>query len=152
MFQSAHEAYFESRVLSADPLELVRMLYRAATNAVQDARHHLAAGEICRRSRCISRACGILTELMSSVDRERGGEIAQQLVLLYDYMQRRLVDANIRQADEPLAEVLGLLLTLEEGWAAIAKPAEMEPPAAKAWAHQVADELTTLSAGSSWSL
>ena len=50
MYESRHDAYLESRVLSADPLELVRLLYQGATGAVQDARRFLAQGEIVQRS------------------------------------------------------------------------------------------------------
>ncbi len=119
MWQNAHDAYVESRVFSADGIELIRLLYQACTSAVRDARRHLENREIAERSRCITRAWEILAELVHSLDRERGGEIAVRLGGLYDYMQRRLLEANIQQADAPLAEVLGLLTTLSEGWDAI---------------------------------
>jgi flagellar secretion chaperone FliS len=119
MWQNAHDAYVESRVLSADGLELVRLLYQACTSRVRDARRHLEAGEIRARSQSISKAWEILAELVHSLDRERGGEIAVRLADLYDYMQRRLIEANFQQADGPLAEVLGLLSTLSEAWEGI---------------------------------
>ena len=50
------------------------------------------------------------------MDRERGGEIAGNLIELYYYMQRRLLEANIQQTDNPLAEVDKLLRTVLEGW------------------------------------
>lgn len=131
MYANASNAYLETRVLSADPLELVRLLYYAATSAVRDARRQLEEGAILARSRSVTKACGILTELLSVLDRERGGEIARRLAELYDYMQRRLLEANSRQADAPLAEVLGLLSTLLDAWEGIredAKPvAEVVP-------------------------
>jgi flagellar protein FliS len=83
---------------------------------VREARRHLAKGEIRERSRSISRASGILVELAATLDHRRGGEIALQLARLYDYMLRRLNEANLRQADEPLGEVLALLATLTEAW------------------------------------
>jgi len=133
MWHTAHEAYRQSSTLSADPLELVRMLYRGAVNSVRDARRHLANQEIRERASAISKACEILLELTGSLDFERGGEIAQRLAALYDYMVRRLTEANFRQSDEPLAEVLGLLATLLEGWDAISSQGEeaTEPP--RAW-------------------
>src|ERR1039458_5604100 len=51
MWQNAHDAYLESRVLSADPLELVHLLYEAAIEAVREARRYLAAGETAVRGR-----------------------------------------------------------------------------------------------------
>ncbi len=119
MSHNGHDAYREGRILSADPLELVRLLYQGCHEAVREARRHLAAGDIAARSHAISSACEILTELSVSLDRERGGQISERLALLYDYMQRRLLDANLQQADEPLVEVLGLLMTLGEAWAGV---------------------------------
>ena len=63
MWQNAHDAYMESRVLSADPLELVHLLYQACTKSVREARHHLAEGDIAARCQCISKAHQILVEL-----------------------------------------------------------------------------------------
>src|SRR5262245_26237440 len=116
MSHHAHDAYLESRILSADPVELTRLLFQACAGSVRDAGRHLHAGEIRQRSNAISKACEILFELEHSLDFTRGGEISRKLGQLYDYMQRRLIDANCRQADEPLAEVLRLLATIAEGW------------------------------------
>ncbi|MGD0499352.1 MAG: flagellar export chaperone FliS [Bryobacteraceae bacterium] len=116
MYSSANDAYLESRVLSADPVELVRLLYQAAADAVRNARRQLAAGDIAARSRAISKASAIVIELAASLDHERGEGIAFRLAQLYDYIERRLIQANIQQDDAPLAEVLGLLATLSEAW------------------------------------
>jgi flagellar protein FliS len=126
MWHNAHNAYLESRVLSAGPIELVRLLYQAATDALREARRHLEAGQVRERSRAISKGSEVLLELMAALDFERGGEIAQRLAQLYDYMLRRLTEANFKQTDAPLAEVLGLLTTLDEGWAAIGQTPQPE--------------------------
>jgi len=110
------DAYLESQVLTADPMELVRLLYRAAADATRSAGAHLAAGRIAQRSRQISKAHAILSQLSLSLDHARGGTLSRSLAELYDYMQRRLLDANLRQKAEPLVEVEGLLATLLEGW------------------------------------
>lgn len=116
MRNNAHDAYLESRILTAEPMELIRLLYQAATGAVRDARRCLEEQDIAGRSRSISKACDILAELMGALDHERGGEISMRLAQLYDYMQRRLIEANFQQSDPPLVEVLGLLSTLSEAW------------------------------------
>ncbi|MBZ5586208.1 MAG: flagellar export chaperone FliS [Acidobacteriia bacterium] len=140
MYRDANNAYLESRVLSAGPLELVRLLYQAGTGAVREARRHLAAGEIAARSRSISKACEILMELIGALDRERGGEIAERLAALYGYMYSRLLEANLRQSDAPLAEVLGLMATLGEGWDGASRASESRPPAATPWSQPMAAE------------
>jgi flagellar protein FliS len=122
MWNSGHDSYLESRVLAADPVELVSLLYEACTQAVREARRYLAAGQIAERSREINKACAIVIELATSLDHDRGGEISQRLALLYDYMERRLLQANMQQSDAPLADVLGLLTTLSEAWAGVRQP------------------------------
>ena len=129
MYTSANDVYLENRVLSADPIELVRMLYQAAESAVRQARRRLEAGEIAARSKAIARACDVLAELSASLDRERGGEIAGRLSRLYDYMTRRLVEANTLQQDALLSEVLGLLGTLAEAWDGVRESAHPPAPA-----------------------
>lgn len=122
------DAYLESQILSADPLELVRLLYRAAGDAVRRAGAHLAAGRIAERSREVCRAHAILTELALALDHTRGGTLSRSLAELYDYMQRRLLEANQRQKPEPLVEVAGLLATLLSSWEQIRVPGEQAAP------------------------
>ncbi len=121
MYATANDAYLENRVLSAEPIELVRMLYQAAVAAVRNARHSLAAGDIAARSGSINKAYAILAELHSSLDFERGGDLAARLDGLYDYLRNKLVEANFKQSDACLAEVLTLLSNLSEGWDGAAK-------------------------------
>ncbi len=151
MWRNGHDAYLQERILSADPLELVRVLYQAATRAVRKARGHLAAGEIAERARAISQAYRVLSELNRSLDHERGGDLSRRLARMYGYMMRRLIEANSQQSDAPLAEVLGLLATLAEGWDALKPEAEPEHqmPQASPWAQAAPEEMSHSSQG--WS-
>ena len=151
MWHDAHDAYLESRIQSADPIQLVRLLYQGATAAVREARSRLAAGEIAERSRAISKAHAILTELTVSLDHQRGGDLSARLAQLYDYMMRRLLEANFRQMDEPLAEVLGLLATLGEAWDGIQEHPEPVEQAESPWAQMPQEAAPAYSSGG-WSL
>jgi len=115
-----YSTYFENRILGASPLELVNILYDEAIQSVRLARRHLSEGRIAERSSAINRAQSILLELASAVNRKEGGELARQLVELYDYEIGRLNEANLTQRDEPLAEVEHLLQTVAEAWHTIA--------------------------------
>jgi len=108
--------YLETEVMGADPIKLVYLLYRGAIDSVGAARRSLAAGDIAARSRQIQKAWDILQELHMSLDKPRGGKLGVQLAALYVYMQKRLLEANLQQADGPLEEVERLLGTLAEGW------------------------------------
>jgi len=114
-------AYLESRILSASPLDLVNILYEHAILDIEQARQSLARGDVAARSRSISKAIAIIGELQSSLDHEAGGEIASNLAQLYQYMRARLTAGNLRQSDSPLAEVASLLESLGDAWRAIAK-------------------------------
>jgi flagellar protein FliS len=116
------DAYLESRVLSASPLELICMLYQCALDSVRDARRHLAAGDIAARSRSVCRALGAISELDGSLNHTEGGAISRNLGELYQYIRQRLTEANLRQNDAALAEVESLLTTLSEAWKAASVP------------------------------
>ena len=151
MRHKAHDAYLESRILSAGPIDLVRLLYQASIGAVEDARRHLAAGEIAARSRSISKAHRILVELTGALDHQRGAEISQRLAQLYDYMERRLIEANLEQSDAPLEEVRGLLATVAEAWEGIRPPVASAAPAESPWAQPLPQESAAY-ASQAWSL
>jgi len=129
------KAYLETRVLSAEPLELIAISYEFATLRVHEARSALAKGDIAERWTAISKAIAIVSELESSLDYERGGDIAYNLGRLYRYMRDRLTQANLHQEDKPLAEVQSLLETLADAWLAISAGSH------KAEAAPAADEL-----------
>jgi flagellar protein FliS len=111
--------YEENRILNASPIGLVKILYTAAARAVQAARRHLSAGDIASRSREITKAQELILELASSVNPAKAPELSERLLALYDYMQARLIEANMEQKDEPLAVVDSLLRTLQEAWSQV---------------------------------
>jgi flagellar secretion chaperone FliS len=76
------ESYLENRILSAEPLELIQILYEHAIKFVREARGALAAGDIVGRSKAIVRTIGILGELEGSLDRTAGGSISTNLAAL----------------------------------------------------------------------
>jgi flagellar protein FliS len=122
MYENPYASSLETKILSSTPMELVKLLYEAAIEAVQAARQHLSRGEISKRARSVSRAVELLAELSGSLNHKKGGEISLLLAALYDYSQRSLLSANFRQSDDGLAEVEMLLTTLNEAWSAIEAP------------------------------
>jgi flagellar secretion chaperone FliS len=124
MSYARHSIYVESEILSAPPADLIRMLYRGAIGAVSQARLHLETGDIAGRSSSISKAVDILNELNASLSDE-GGELSITLAMLYGYMQRRLLQANIDQDDAPLEEIQKLLATISEAWDTALPPTQL---------------------------
>ncbi len=130
-------AYVENDVLSQDGVELVCLLYAKALERIREAASHLEAKRIKDRAAAIGEAMAIVVELQSSLDFERGGELARTLAELYAYIQQRLTEANGSQQPEPLREADRLLETLFEGWreaceASLAPGAALEEDMARA--------------------
>ena len=76
----------------------------------------------------------------AALDRDRGGEIAGRLAQLYDYMLKRLLEANMHQSDPPLAEVVALLATLAEAWQGVCRPRVEAAPAGNVWSQDAGQE------------
>jgi flagellar protein FliS len=111
-----YQAYTEGSVFNDQPLRLVVALYEGALDATRQAVSCLQARDIWGRGKAINKGIAILSELLVSLDEQKGGEIAGNLKRLYLYMQRRLIEAHSRQAAPPLLEVEKLLETMLEGW------------------------------------
>jgi flagellar protein FliS len=113
---NAYDAYSEAGMLSQNPMSLVVALYDGAIDSVRTARLCLESGDIWGRTRAINKGVSILTELMVSLNHEKGGDIAANLKQLYAYMQRRILEAHARKSAAPLEEVEKLLQTMADGW------------------------------------
>ena len=109
-------AYFEQMILSASPMELVRLMYDQAILCVRDARRYLSQRKITERSKAIMKAYGLVAELLTSLNQEQAPELSAGLRNLYLYIQGLLLAANCDQTDQPLAEAQALLGTLSEAW------------------------------------
>jgi len=108
--------YLSSRISSATPMELTRMLYEGAIQAVQAAIAAHRAGDILARGNAVTKAVHILGELRFSLRRETNPQYCDTLAGLYGYLQRRLIQAHAEKSESMLQEVDGLLQTLLEGW------------------------------------
>lgn len=113
----------ENGVGSADPHRLTLMLFEGALLSTNAARIHLDNGDVPLKGSAISKAIEIISNgLKVSLDFEVGGELAQRLASLYDYMCARLLHANARNDVAALAEVSTLLRELKEAWEQIGRP------------------------------
>lgn len=118
---SAAAAYakvgIETGVVSANPHRLVLMLFEGARVAVAAARLHMQRNEIAAKGEAISKAISIIDHgLKASLDVAVGGELAQRLYALYEYMARRLLSANLDNDQKELDEVGRLLAELNDAW------------------------------------
>jgi len=116
MIATAHNRYMEVQVQTAPPENLVLMLYDGAIRFATQAKADLAAGNREAAHNNLTRAQDIMGELMGSLNMELG-EIAENLFSLYEYMQYRLIEANIKRSAGHIDEVLQMLRELRQAWA-----------------------------------
>lgn len=115
------ERYREMEISTATPEMVVVRLYEAAIRHGRAAVEHVDAGRIRERGMAISQALAIVGELRSSLDFERGGEIAHNLSRLYEFVSDRLLDANLQVRKQPIGEALSVLESLHGAWIEIAR-------------------------------
>ena len=124
----------ESGVMSADPHKLILLLYQGAIVAINSAKNQILHKEISAKGKSISHAITIIDEgLKSSLDKNTGGDLAQNLSALYDYMNQRLLIANLKNDTAALDEVSALLTDLKGAWeeirpSALSAQPETAPP------------------------
>jgi flagellar protein FliS len=110
----------QTAVGSADPHRMTLLLYDGAIEAIRLAVAHMGTRRVAAKCEAIGKALRIVEEgLKASVDREAGGQLAEKLVSLYDYITMRLLQANLRNDRRALEEACTLLSDLRAAWAQI---------------------------------
>ncbi|BDV00306.1 hypothetical protein TDMWS_03910 [Thermodesulfomicrobium sp. WS] len=119
--QRAALAYRQTQVTTATPGHIVVMLFESAITALQQAKTKMLEKDYATKGILISQALDIIAELDGSLNKEKGGELAQNLHSLYTYCTWQLVNANIQMNPALLDEVAGILETLRSAFAEIVK-------------------------------
>lgn len=119
--KSAIKAYgnvgLESEIMGADPHKLISMLFQGALLAISNAKNAMQKKQIAEKGAFISKAIAIIDDgLNASLDKNVGGEIAQNLSGLYTHMIYRLIDANLKNDTGILDEISELLTELRSAW------------------------------------
>lgn len=120
MYQSGANQYHSvnatSEVLDADPHRLIQLLMEAALTRMAQAKGAIARSDMEEKARLLGRVSEIIQTMQSSLNHNQGGEIAQNLDRLYDYMLRRLIEGTRHNNVEMIDEVMGLMLEVKSGW------------------------------------
>ena len=118
-YQQHAKQYRAVQAETASPTQLVVMLYDGAIRFLSAAKQGMETGDLETQSRNLLKTQKIICELMSTLDRARGGEIAANLHRIYLYMLEQLVEANLYDRTKPLDNVLEMLRDLRASWAEI---------------------------------
>ena len=112
-------AYKKASVNTLDQTKLIIMLYDGAIKNASFAVEHMKSGQIEKVHDCLIKTKNIVTELMATLNMDRGGEIANNLQSLYSYMFSQLIEANMNKKTEPVVVVIDLLKELRAAWTQI---------------------------------
>lgn len=115
----ANNVYKNNQVLNAPKKKLLIMLYDGAIKNLKLAEAAIENKEIEKTNTYLIKTQNIITELISTLNFEAGGDIAKNLHQLYEYMYLKLVRANIDKDVEGVIEVKKFLEELRETWAQI---------------------------------
>jgi len=116
MAAGAYQAYRQVDVETASPHKLVTMLYEGAIRRCREAVRAFEAGNNAEATRLLYKAQDIIAELLTNLDREKGGELAAELAEHYLFMYDLLVKANIKRDAKSVGEVADLLSELLSAW------------------------------------
>lgn len=114
MNNNVYNQYRENSIYTASPEELTLMLYNGLVKFIMKAQYEISKGNMEGANENILKSQAIVTELMSTLDKQY--EVASSLELMYDYMKRRLIEANVKKSNEILNEVLSYAKELRDTW------------------------------------
>ncbi|WP_273152381.1 flagellar export chaperone FliS [Methylophaga thiooxydans] len=114
--------HVEGGVATASPHRLVQMLMDGVQEKLIAAKGFMASNQIAKKGETISWAITIIDSLRACLNTEAGGEVAENLQRLYDYMEVRLLEANLKNDPNMIDEVGQLMAQVKAGWDSI--PAE----------------------------
>lgn len=112
----ASEQYAQTKIQTASGGDLVVMLYQGCIKFMRLAKKSMEEGNIHNTNEYLIRSQDIIMELLTTLDSEKGGEVATNLAALYEYMYRELIQANIKKDPERIVQVEDMMLELLEAW------------------------------------
>ena len=125
---NAYGKYLKQGVEGASQGQLIVMMYDAAVRFMKQAIKAIETKDIEGAHNNIIRTENIIYELMSTLNTDKGGEIAENLLKLYDYMIWELVDANTAKSIEKIENVLKVITPLRSAWKEIVSRDESKAP------------------------
>jgi flagellar protein FliS len=124
----ARLSYREAAVQGSSPVRLVIQLYEQAIEDLRRARAALDSADIEARTRHLNHAILVLGHLQSSLDMERGGAVAENLVRFYDVVRAALVEAQARQSAAVLERQIALLIQVHRAWSEVERSGPVPAP------------------------
>lgn len=113
---NAYNLYQQNSITIESPVKLVEMLYEGILRFASQAKRYIEAEDIEKKIYYINRTTDIFSELLNTLDYERGGEVAHYLSGLYTHQIKLLAQANIRNDGEKIDTVIRVAKGLLDAW------------------------------------
>lgn len=114
--QQAQDTYRVNQIQMASKEQLLVITYEIGIKACYAAEKAMTANNVEQINTSLQKAQAVIRELMLTLNMERGGDIAAQLMQLYDYMYYQLVEANVKKSLEPVVMVRKMMEELKATW------------------------------------
>ncbi|MFT8390289.1 MAG: flagellar export chaperone FliS [Sporolactobacillus sp.] len=126
MDKNGYKAYQRNSVLTATPGELTLLLYNGCIKLIRQGRLAMSAGNIEEKNTYLLKAQRIVQELIVTLDRKQ--PVSEEFLPLYEYMHRRLIEANMKNDTAILDEVERLTITFRDTWKQVMEKAKSTQP------------------------
>ncbi len=113
-YNNPYDNYLKSKVMTASPAQLTLMLYDGAIKFCNIALEAIENNEIEKANTNIQKAQRIIEEFRSTLDFKY--PVATEFDKVYEYIYRRMVEANLKKDRDILEEALGHIRTMRETW------------------------------------
>ncbi|WP_076410913.1 flagellar export chaperone FliS [Shewanella sp. UCD-KL12] len=117
--QSYRKVSVESEISVATPHRIIQMMFEGALQRLAQSRYAIENNDVQNKGVYIGKAVGIVNGLNNSLNMDEGGDISNNLSDLYDFMLRRISEANLNNDVQAIDDVCEILRTIKEGWDAI---------------------------------
>lgn len=114
--QQAQDTYKINQIQMASKEQLLIITYDIGIKACHAAERAIDVNDVEEINRHLQKAQAVVRELMLTLNLEQGGEVAQSLMALYDYMYYELVEANVKKNADPVKNVRQMLEELKATW------------------------------------
>ena len=114
--RNVKNTYQTTEILTADPGKLVLLLYDGAISFLRQGQEKLQENDYETKGYFLMKAHDIVSELLSCLHEEKGGEIALRLKSIYTYILKRIMDGDLNKETRAIDESIQLLSELREAW------------------------------------
>lgn len=115
-YHPSSDHYLAQRINAASPQQLVVLLLEGGQRFLAQARQAMGRGDFAAKARSIDHALAIVHELVGRLDQEQGGELASNLVRVYDWWSREILAGSASKNDWRLERVGRQMGEMRQAW------------------------------------